>query len=168
MIRHCSNIAQYGAFNNLRRSRKYVIAVIASVAMAEEQSILIGATNSDVDIWASWNMGPNTLTDGCFKSWLHSDSSNNHGGDKELVIILQKPETIITSYVQNLAVKTSWQWIWATSHIWAGDDTTPMSSSLTKCTAAFHDTGFQKTITSPCKGQRVAIRRSGANPTSYE
>ena len=120
--------------------------------MAEEQSILIGATNSDVDIWDSWNMGPNTLTDGCFKSWLHSTSSNNYGGDKELVIILQKSETIITSYVQNLAASTSWKYVWANSHIWAGDDATPMSSSLTKCTETFHDTGFQKTITSPCKG----------------
>ena len=43
-------------------------------------------------------MGPNALIDGCFKSWIVATYTVGEVIDKELVIILAKPERIITSF----------------------------------------------------------------------
>ena len=53
-------------------------------------------------------------------------------------------------------------------HIWAGEDTTPMSTSLTKCTNDIFDTGFYQS-TVPCTGSTIAFRRDGySTETSYK
>ena len=44
------------------------------------------------------------------------------------------------------------------SFIWAGNDPTPLSTALTKCTDPFFDGGFIK-MTQVCQGDYVVLRR---------
>ena len=46
------------------------------------------------------------------------------------------------------------------SNIWVGEDVTPYSTSLKKCSADMFDTGFYP-MSQPCSGSRVVIRRDG-------
>ena len=55
-----------------------------------------------------------------------------------------------------------------TNHIWVGDVDLPFSESLTRCSAPFYDTGFQKMtdgITDGCTGKVLVIRRDGPPST---
>ena len=47
-----------------------------------------------------------------------------------------------------------------TSHVWAGNNTDPFSTALSKCTTEFFDSGFQSSLVS-CSGKRLVVRRDG-------
>ena len=121
-----------------------VLLSLSWLACAEELSIL-PATSSD------------KLIDGNFKSMKMVFGGN--AGKNEVKIVLLGSMQIVTIFFINLSDSSLSNKFFGTSAIWVGDNATAYSTSLSKCSADFFDTSFQK-MTQPCTGRYVVLRRA--------
>ena len=108
---------------------------------SEEASILIGATQGNFEIQKKyWSAAP--LIDGNYKTLTQSTTDDVNSGKKEMQIILTETRRIVTIFLVNICNTKNKNTSIGTSHIWAGEDATDLSSTLIQCSAAIFDTGF--------------------------
>lgn len=129
------------------------VLVLIDLSYAEEKSIMEGSTNSPNEVEAVPSYSPDAMTDGNFKSMLHSDNTDLHNGSKEFVGILTESFSVIMAFVQNRIIENNDGYAkrLTRSNIWMGNDVTPYSENLSKCTADFFDSGFYE-FTTICEG----------------
>ena len=111
-----------------------VFLYIFLCALAEEHSILEGASVSQYDIHPDYTWNLESIIDGNFKSiWHLSFSDIDASGKKEIQIILAKEQKIISAFVANCVYFLSINPRIGTTQIYAGNDSANFSNQLTKC-----------------------------------
>ena len=135
------------------------MGLLFSSILAEEMSILKDASVKQDEVNSLWTWEENALISGGFKAQMQTNPANRPAGQNEFYIILNASNTILTTFVLNVCGSSDKNKRLGTSAIWIGDDFTPYSTSLTKCSVDFFDTGFQS-MTIPCTGKHVVIRRA--------
>ena len=150
----------------LRKAKSFVVlwltwtvavVMLGTTSRAEESSILSGAIVNFV----SGALDSSNVIDGNFKTMIISTySSEASPGDEsiEFGIKLSSEKRIVSAFVVNSVARVYYQTSWGNSALYAGNDSSHFSATLTKCSSDFHDTGFIA-LGESCIGKEVRIRR---------
>ena len=145
--------------NALKSRLILIMSILAQLSLAEEKSVMDGATSSDYEEDPAWNL--NYLADGNFKTIWHGDNSNNPlgNGTRECRAQLVTQATIYAFFFAN-RVEFKPERLGKTE-LWIGNDTTPYSTTgLTMCSQPIYDTGLYS-VTPPTTGDQIVLRRDG-------
>ena len=138
------------------RALLWAVLICKHSVLAEEKSVLEGASVDQFDLWSGYTDSNNALIDGGFYSRMTTTKLETYGKDKEFQVILPESIQITSVFVAVRGLQT------AISHVWIGDDATHFSTSLTKCSQDMPDTGFFL-MQPQTKGKYVVLRRTGYN-----
>ena len=100
-------------------------------------------SGNEVRTPSNWPAIDNSLIAGNYKLRTRTDNTDPKGdGTKEFVINWPSAYKFVSCFIANFVASTDSNKRMGQSHIWAGDDVTPYSSSLRQCSGEVYDTGF--------------------------